>query len=109
MINARNKGHSYELSVIKELKSLFKTDKIYSTRSQNRMLDAEKVDICGEVPFNIQCKATETIPQVHKIFDDINRDKPPMIFWKKNNKRQIVIMEAETFLEIMLDIVDKKD
>jgi len=108
MINARNKGNSFELAVIKELKSVY-GENIHSTRSMNRALDAEKVDICGDVPFNIQCKATENLPQVHKIFDEINRDKPPLIWWKKNHKPQIVILEAETFLELILAIVDKKE
>ena len=109
MINSKNKGVKFELQVIKKLKEVLKTDNIKSTRSQNRQLDSEKVDICGDVPFNFQCKATESLPQVHKIFDEINRDKPPIIIWKKNNKRQIVIMEADTFYKLIIDFINKID
>ena len=109
MINARKKGNAFELAVIAELKTIYGDD-IHSTRNTNRKLDGEKVDIQGaELPWNIQCKATENLPQVHKIFDEINRDKPPVIWWKKNHKRQVVILEAETFLELLLAIVDKKE
>lgn len=107
MVNARKKGNSFELAVIKKLKEVLKTDNIHSTRNTNRKLDGEKVDITGDVDYHIQCKATENIPQVHKIFDEINRDKPPVIWWKKNNKRQVVILEAETFIKMLLTIQDK--
>ena len=106
MINARKKGNSFELQVIKKLKKFY-GDNIHSTRNVNRMLDGQKVDICGDVPYNFQVKATENIPNVHKIFDEINREKPPIIWWKKNNKRQIVIMEEETFLKILLILTQK--
>ena len=106
MINARKKGNSFELAVINELKTIY-GDNIQSSRLMSREMDNQKVDIVGDVPFNIQCKATENIPQVHKIFDEINRDKPPVIWWKKNYKRQVVILEAETFLELLLQLNNK--
>ena len=103
MINSRKKGNSFELQVINELKSIY-GENVHSTRSMNRVLDSQKVDICGDVPYNIQCKATETVPQVHKIFAEMNQDKPCLIWWKRNHKPQIVIMEAETFLQILLTL-----
>jgi len=107
MINSKKKGTAYELAVIKELRSIY-GDNVHSSRLMSRDMDNQLVDIVGDVPFNIQCKRTENLPQVHKIFDSINREKPPVIFWKKNHKPQIVIMEAETFLELILDKVCEK-
>jgi len=108
-INSRNKGIHYEQALVREFKTLFKTDKIYSSRAESKRMDDAGVDIVGEIPIHVQAKAMETTPPAHKILANMPTDKPRVIFWKKNYKPQIVIMEAETFLEIMLDIVDKKD
>lgn len=107
MINSKNKGTAYELKLIKELKELLKTDNIMSTRLGSRYLDNHQVDIMGDVPVHIQAKALEVHPKSHDILKGMPTDKPRCIFWKKNHKKELVIMEKEEFYKLLLTMTKK--
>ena len=83
---SRNKGHNYELQIIKELTNIGYKG-LVSSRSQNRNLDNAKVDIAetnDHLNCYIQCKATQNIPSISNINKDCPlKDRPLVIIWKK--------------------------
>lgn len=103
-INARKKGHAYELWVINKMKSIGLWPKAVSSRDESRSRDNAKVDICYTDPFNIQCKAVENLGSAHKILDSMPQDEPHynVVFHKKNRKGTVVSMNLDDFLEILM-------
>jgi hypothetical protein len=101
-IHSKNKGNKYELLIISFLR-LWGWD-AQSSRSCNRDLDNQGVDIVTEAPFNIQCKAVEKMKtSYHDILASMPTDKTPVIFHKRNNKGSVVVMTAEDFARLCLD------
>lgn len=96
----RQRGHSYELKIIKELKEITKNENLCSSRSESKKLDDYKIDICDRdkvLPFYCQIKATQSIPQVKKINEEVGlKDLPLVIFWnaqEARDKKQISVGE----------------
>lgn len=96
----RQRGHSYELKIIKELKEITKNENLCSSRSESKKLDDAKVDIFDQdkiLPFYCQIKATQSIPQVKKINEEVGlKDLPLVIFWnaqEARDKKQISVGE----------------
>ena len=106
----KTKGNAYELEVVHKLREIGYVDCV-SSRSQNKMLDANKVDICdpsGKLPVNIQCKYTQNLPNYFDIRDACSdKDKPFCLAWKKagkdgeNSRGQVVIMPIEYFYDLI--------
>lgn len=100
-VNRRNKGHAYELEVIRFLKELGWN--CVSSRSESKRTDDAGIDICYSDPFAIQAKAWERAPSYH----DILKEMPEkagifnLLFHKKNRRGTIVSMELDTFKEIV--------
>lgn len=92
MVNSRKKGHQFELKIRSELKEMGYPD-LETTRNSNRKLDGEGVDL--QLPHtNLQLKATEQIPAVHKILDSMPDDKRTnCLVWKRNRKDILVILK----------------
>ena len=105
-INSRAKGVAYEQAIVREFKDLLETDKIYSTRSESRRLDDAGVDLCGDIPIHVQCKAVESCPQLHDILKRMPTDKPRVVFWKRNRKTELVIMEKQEFYKMLDTLKD---
>lgn len=105
---SRNKGHKYELDVIKELTDLGYKG-LVSSRSQNRNLDNAKIDIAeteDHLSCYVQCKATANIPNVAKINAEVGyTDRPLAIFWKKQNVttglKEFVIIPKTYFYNLL--------
>jgi D-arabinose 1-dehydrogenase-like Zn-dependent alcohol dehydrogenase len=96
-INARKKGHSYELLIRDFFKELGYTDCV-SSRSESKNLDDKGVDLVFTGSFWVQCKAVENLGSVHAILDRMPKDdKMNLVFHKKNRQGTIVCMELETF------------
>ena len=96
----RQRGHSYELKIIKELKEITKNENLCSSRSESKKLDDAKIDISDPdkvLPFYCQIKATQSIPQVKKINEEVGlKDLPLVIFWnaqEARDKKQISVGE----------------
>jgi len=101
MINARAKGNTYELQIIKRLKNL--GYEAVSSRSINKMLDNQGVDIVDNTKFYIQCKAQERLkPSPHDILARMPTDKIPVLYHKKNNQGTIVSLKLEDFERLLL-------
>ncbi len=99
MINGNTKGKNYERKICQELRDMgYKAER--SSYTNKYLDDIGKVDIETDFPWNIQCKRTESVPGIHKILDEMDTSKPRCIFWKKNRKQEIVIMDKETFFKL---------
>ena len=106
----KTKGNAYELEVIHNLREIGYTECV-SSRSQNKMLDANKVDICdpsGKLPVNIQCKYTQNMPNYFDIREACSdKNKPFCLAWKKagkdgeNSKGQVIVLPIEYFYQLI--------
>lgn len=85
---SKSKGNKLELDIVHKLNEIgYNT---CSSRAQNKMLDASKVDICdldGRLPILIQAKATQVTPSYFKIREECPiKDLPFTLVWKKQEK-----------------------
>jgi len=101
-INVRNKGLNYERKIAQELRALFGDDDIGTSRNKNRFMDSQKVDIIDVPMCNIQCKATEATPSYHSLLKQMPKDTNyNIIFHKRNKQGEVVVMDKESFYEII--------
>lgn len=95
-------GNRYELKIVKELKELTGDQELATARAESKTLDDAKVDIFdpnNSVPFYIQCKATQNVPQIKKINDEVGKtDKPLAIFWNAREKRDVNIVSTGEYV-----------
>ena len=77
-------------------------DQAVSSRSESKNKDDKGIDICYTDPFNIQCKAIETLGSAHKVLAAMPQDSNyNVVFHKKNRQGVVVSMTMEDFLEIV--------
>lgn len=95
-INARKKGHAFELVIRDVFIDLGYTDCV-SSRSESKNLDDKGVDLCYTGPFHAQCKAVENLGSLHKILASMPKEKLNLVFHKRNRQGTIVAMDLETF------------
>lgn len=101
-INVRQKGLDYERKLVIELKELFGDDNIGTARNLNRFKDSLKCDIVNIPMFNLQAKATESTPSYHSLLKQMPQDTNyNVIFHKRNRKGEVVVMDKESFYEII--------
>ena len=98
-INARKKGHTFELAIRDVFKDLGYIDCV-SSRSESKNLDDKGVDLCYTGPFHVQCKAVENLGSIHKILAAMPKEKLNLVFHKRNRQGVIVAMELDTFLAL---------
>ena len=104
------KGSAYELEIIHKLREIGYTGCV-SSRSQNKLADADKIDIIdmnNQLPVNIQAKFTQNLPNYFDIKDACSdKDKPFCICWKKAGKNgessrgQVAIIPIDYFYELL--------
>ena len=100
-INARNKGHAYELDIIKWCKERG-WDEAVSARSESKRTDDSGVDICYTKPLNIQCKANEKLGPPHPILASMPKGTNyNVVFNKKNRQGTVVSMTLDDFTELI--------
>lgn len=102
---SRNKGHSYERKIVKELNEL--GFKVGTSRNNSKKLDDNKVDIydeAGNLPCKIQLKSTQNIPQYFKIRSEstINPEEFVIIWSKQEHREKNIVSVGESV------IMDKK-
>jgi hypothetical protein len=108
--NNKRKGNNLELEIIKKLKEIG-YDGCVSSRSQNKLADANKIDIVdtkNELNVNIQSKYTQNTPDYFGIRDACTeKDKPFTVIWKKTGKDgkrspgTIAMIPVEFFYELL--------
>jgi len=100
-INARNKGHQFEIYVRNIFRILGYPD-AKTSRSCNRELDAAGVDLVETGRYLVQCKAVERSQDMHKLLDKM--PKPPgtmpLVMHKRNRQGITVSMPLEAFLRL---------
>lgn len=101
MVNRRQVGHDYERQVRLELIELGYEDCVTS-RYGSKEMDDKLVDLLNTPPFNIQLKRWKSAPSYHDVLnampDDVNYN---VIFHKRPNKGEVVVMSKESFYEIV--------
>lgn len=101
-MDVRKKGLDYERKLVHELRELFNNELIGTARNLNRIMDSLKCDIVNVPMFNVQAKATEHTPPYHEILRDMpSNNNYNLIFHKRNNKGEVVVMSKEDFFEIL--------
>ena len=97
---SRQRGHTYERQIVKELKEITKDEELCTSRSESKKLDDMKIDIADPnniLPFYCQIKSTQATPQIKKINKEVGKkDKPLVIFWsaqEARDKKQISVGE----------------
>lgn len=101
-INVRKKGLDYERKLVIELRGLFENEEIGTARNLNRFKDSLKCDIVNIPMFNLQAKATESTPSYHSLLKEMPNDTNyNLIFHKRNNRGEVVVLSKEDFYEII--------
>lgn len=107
-MNARKKGHSYELSVRDYFRDLG-FEKAVTSRLESKSKDDQGVDLCFTGPFNVQAKAVEKLGGLHDILDRMPNDgNYNLVFHKRNRKGTVVAMKIEDFTEIIQMLIANK-
>ena len=106
---SKQKGSQLELDIVHKLNEIgYNT---CSSRSNSKVLDNSKVDICdleGNLPCYIQAKCTQVLPSYFKIKEECPlKDKSFHLVWKKQDKEggnspgTVVIMPVEDYWEYL--------
>jgi hypothetical protein len=111
-INSRTKGHSYERKIVNELRTVLKKTDIWTSRNMSLRMDSLGVDIVGDVPWHVQCKAVESHQPVHNMIRDAEEtlsDKPLIVFHKRKRTPkckggEVVSMSKELFYEMVREL-----
>ena len=86
---SKRKGNNFELEIVHKLREIG-YEGCVSSRSQDKMADANKIDIVDmneELPVNIQSKYTQNLPNYFDIRDACtDKSKPFCMIWKKAGK-----------------------
>ncbi len=105
---SRRKGNGYELQIINELSELG-FNGLKSSRSESKNLDNNKVDICdpnNNLSCYIQCKNTQSAPNIEKITKECSlKEKPLIVCWKKSSssskEHEYVMMPKKYFYHLL--------
>lgn len=99
--SARQKGHAYERKIKNEFIEIGFSD-CETSRYESKKVDDSKVDLCNTGPFNVQCKAVETLGSAHKTLKEMPTDENiNLVFHKRNRKGEVVSMMKEDFYKIL--------
>ena len=102
MNSNRDKGHRFELKIVNELKEM--GYEAVSSRAESKNLDAQAVDIVSNFPYYVQCKFTQRLPNIWKIFMRMPPTKPPALFFSQAYKDDLVIVRKKDFYELIKKI-----
>lgn len=99
--NSRAVGHTYERQLRLELIELGWND-CQTSRYASHLADDSGVDFVNTKPFNIQAKRWKSAPSYHEVLKSMPQDSNyNVIIHKRPNKGEIVIMDKESFYEII--------
>lgn len=115
----RTRGQNYERKLVNELKEITRNENLCTSRSESKKLDNAKIDIADPdsvLCFYVQAKATQAIPPIKKINDEVGlKDKPLVIFWnaqearetKQISKGEYCILPKSFFYELIKPLYNK--
>lgn len=107
MVNARNKGNSYERKIRQEFIAMGWTQ-CQTSRYASKEKDDSLVDLVGTEPFNIQLKATERAPSYHSILSAMPQDgNINVLFHKRNRIGEVVVIKKEDFYKLIRHEAEK--
>jgi hypothetical protein len=102
----RKAGHDFERDIVSELKE--RGWDVATARYASRMLDDSGVDIAGNYPRKIQCKASINVPKFPFLLDATEAD---VVFWRKRENRDGKFFKVGEYalieLEDFLNLIDK--
>ncbi len=99
--NSRAVGNAYERQIRLELIKLGWTE-CQTSRYASKMKDDMLVDLINTQPFNFQIKRWKSAPSYHEILKSMPQDSNyNVIIHKRPNKGEVVVMEKETFYELV--------
>jgi hypothetical protein len=99
-INARKKGHAFEL-VVRDFFRELGYNECVSSRSESKNMDDKGVDLCYTGPFYVQAKAVENLGSIHNVLAKMPKEeKMNVVFHKRNRQGVIVAMDIETFKKL---------
>lgn len=88
----RNRGHSYETRLVRELKEITRNEHLCTSRAESKNLDDMKIDVADPdniLTFYVQAKCTQAVPQIKKLNEEVGKkDKPLVIFWNAQEARE---------------------
>ena len=106
-INARKKGHAFELAIAKQMREMGFSD-CCSSRLESKSLDDAGVDLCHTKPFNIQAKAVEKTINHHAILERMPNDPNyNLVVQKKNRQGVVVSMRWDDFIELLQMLIQE--
>ena len=101
-INARKKGHAFELAIRKWFKKLG-WERCETSRFASKYEDdINKTDLVFTEPFRVQCKAVERGLDPFATLAEMPEDETyNILLWKKNRRGTLAVMSMEDFEEIV--------
>lgn len=100
-VNARNVGCVYERQIRLELIDLGWVN-CQTSRYASKMTDDANVDFVNTKPFNIQAKRWKSAPSYCDVLKSMPQDDNyNIIFHKRPNKGEVIVMEKGTFYELI--------
>jgi len=100
----RTAGNNFERDIVKNLRE--RGWDVHTSRFASKMLDNEGIDLYGDYPRKVQCKASVNTPKIHDLLTTTAADT---IFWRRMEKHktqfyaegEYVILNLEDFLNII--------
>ena len=109
---SRNKGAGLETEIVNKLKEIGYED-VCRAAAESKKLDNNKVDIAGNVPFAIQSKCTQNLPNYFTIREASTDPRPLALIWKKVadingiSPGTLVVMPVEHFYNYLKLLLNK--
>lgn len=108
MINRRRVGGDYERQIRLEFIELGWAD-CQTSRYASREMDDANVDLVNIPPFNVQCKRWKSAPSYHEVLKSMPKnDYYNVIFHKRPGKGEIVVLNKDSFYELILMLKREK-
>jgi hypothetical protein len=106
-INARKKGHAFELDILRWFNDRGFT--ALTSRNESKRKDDAGIDLCYTEPFSVQCKAVERAINHHSVLAKMPNDSNyNLIFHKKSRLGVTVTMTIQDFSEILNMLIKNK-
>lgn len=102
---SRNKGSAFEAEIVNKLKEIGYN--VCRSAGESRRLDNNKVDIAGDIPFAIQAKHVQNLPNYYTIREACTDKRPLALLWKKaadiegQSKGELAIIPIEYFYRLL--------
>lgn len=96
---------AFEAEIVNKLKEIGYN--VCRSAGESRRLDNNKVDIAGDIPFAIQAKHVQNLPNYYTIREACTDKRPLALLWKKaadiegQSKGELAIIPIEYFYRLL--------